>query len=70
VEQRTDRRETMETKIMFVDGFEGVAEGGFFVRNDLFRFIKKLEKSGEKVIGIRVDDSWNLEIIVERRTDR
>ena len=53
-------------KTFFVDGFVGEAQGGYFVRNDLFKFFQILEKKGLKPIGIKVEDGWNLEIIVAK----
>ena len=47
------------------DDFKGKAQGGYFVRNDLHLFFKKLRESGQKPVGIKVDDSFNLEVIVE-----
>lgn len=55
----------VHTQIFWVDGFRGKAKGGFFIRNDLFKFLKKLKDSGETVVGIKIDDDWNLEVIVK-----
>ncbi len=49
----------------WLDKFEGGAKGGYFVRNDLVKSIKKLESQGLKVVGIRFDGTWNLELITE-----
>lgn len=54
-----------EKKIFWLDGFNGYAEGGYFLRNDLKDFFKKLEERGIRPVGIRYDGSYNLEIIVE-----
>tara|TARA_Y100001937_G_C6934990_1_gene247710 strand:+ start:114 stop:314 length:201 start_codon:yes stop_codon:yes gene_type:complete len=43
--------------------YEGAAKGGYFIRNDLFKSIKRLEEQGLKVVGIRFDGTWNLELI-------
>ena len=53
----------------FIDSDEDmIGQGGFFVRNDLFKAFRKLRADGEEPIGIRVDDSWNLEIICKLET--
>ena len=46
------------------DDFEGEAHGGYFVRNDLFKFFETLRKAGKEPVGIKIDDSWNLEVII------
>ena len=56
----------MENKVFFEDGFDGEAVGGFFIRNDIFKFFKKLKETGLNPVGIKIDDGWNLEVIVER----
>jgi hypothetical protein len=50
----------------FKDGdYEAV--GGFYIRNDLKKFINTLKESGLNPVGLKVDDkSFNLEVIVER----
>jgi len=55
----------MKKKIFWKEDFQGEATGGFYVRNDLFKFIKKIEESGRNPIGIIIDDDWNLEVLVE-----
>lgn len=49
---------------LWKDGFEGEAQGGYFIRNDLFKFIQKLRDSGLEPVGIKIEDDWNLEVIV------
>jgi len=49
----------------WLDQFNGNAKGGYFIRNDLVKSIKKLESQGLKVVGIRFDGTWNLELITE-----
>ena len=51
--------------IFWIDGFNGKARGGYYIRNDLFKFLKKLRDSGEEPVGLKVDDNWNLEVIVK-----
>ena len=59
----------MVEKIFWVDEFEGKAKGGYFVRNDLFKFIQRLIDAGENPVGIHIDESWNLEVIVEDKDE-
>lgn len=50
----------------FKDG-EYEAVGGIFIRNDLKKFFQNLKNKGLNPVGLKVDDeSFNLEIIVER----
>ena len=51
--------------ILWKDGFKGNAKGGYFIRNDLFKFIKKIKDSGLEPVGIKIQDGWNLEVIVK-----
>ena len=55
----------MKKEIYWAEDWEGKAKGGLYFRCDLFKWIKKVEESGMKVVGIAVDDSWDLELIVE-----
>ena len=55
----------MIKRIYWNEGFKGDCHGGYFIRCDLFEKIKFFEEKGYKVIGIQVDDSWNLEFICE-----
>ena len=50
--------------IFWDEQFKGTAQGGYFVRNDLFKFFKKLKDDNKKPVGIIVGDDWNLEVIV------
>lgn len=52
--------------VFFLDDFEGIAKGGIFVRNDLFKMLQKLNKLGKKVVGIKIDD-WNIELLIEEK---
>ena len=51
--------------LFWLDRFEGKARGGYYVRSDLSKLIKKLEETGQKVVGIEVDGTWNLHLITE-----
>ena len=48
-------------------GFDGIAQGGYFVRNDLFKFFRTLKESGKIPVGIKVTDDFNMEIIVAEK---
>lgn len=52
-------------KDVFFKDFEGMAQGGYYVRNDLFKFLRKLREAGKNPVGIVVSDDWNLEVLVE-----
>ena len=54
-----------EPGMFWVDDFKGTAVGGYFVRNNLKDFISRLNETGRKVVGIKFDGSYNLEVIVE-----
>jgi hypothetical protein len=52
--------------IFWKDGFEGICKGGIMFRAfELNKFIKNLEIKGESVVGIKFDDSNNIELISE-----
>lgn len=53
--------------MLWKDGFEGEAKGGFFIRNDLFKFLRMLRESGYEPVGIKIEDNWNLEVIVKAK---
>lgn len=55
----------MEKRTYWNEEFKGTCKGGFYMRCNLFESIKKFEKMGFKVVGITVDDSWNIEFICE-----
>jgi len=59
----------LNTGVFWLDGFEGNARGGFFLRSfDLNKFIKKVEESenGGKVVGLKFEGN-NVELIVEEK---
>jgi len=56
----------MNELIFWKEDFEegGQAKGGYFYRDELKDFLKKIIDKGEEPVGIIVDmDSYNLEII-------
>jgi len=57
--------ESNRTERFWLDGFEGKAAGGFFIRNDLVKTIERLESQGKKVVGVTFDGTWNLELIIQ-----
>ena len=51
-------------KIYWLEDWEGKAQGGFYYRDDFFKSIKKFEQEfKKKVVGIRIEDGWNIEFI-------
>ena len=52
---------------LWKDGVDGVVQGGFFIRNDLFKFLRKLRESGYEPVGIKIEDDWNLEVRVKAK---
>ena len=58
-------QEELEERTYWDETYTGKAQGGFFIRSNLFELIKSFEEKGYKVIGIKVTDSWNLEFICD-----
>lgn len=56
---------TEEKQIFWLGEWKGKAKGGYFIRNDLCNFFKKLKENNIKPVGIAVDEGFNMEIIVE-----
>lgn len=55
----------METTFWKDGSYE--AAGGIYIRNDLKNFFKTLSEKGLIPVGLKIDDeSWNVEVIVER----
>jgi hypothetical protein len=52
-------------QMYWLDEWEGKARGGYYVRSDVVQSIKKLEKTGLKVVGIEFDGTFNLHLITE-----
>jgi len=61
-EKSLDKQE----QIFWLDKWEGIAQGGFFVRNDLKDFVDKLTAKGLKIVGIKFDGTYNLDVIVDK----
>jgi len=41
-------------------------QGGLYFRSEMIDFVKKVEAKGDKrIVGIKLDDSYNLEFIYE-----
>lgn len=59
----------IESKVFWLDGWEGTAKGGYFIRNVLKDFFIKLEENNLHPVGIKYDGSYNLEIIVEDKNE-
>mgnify|MGYP007063416902 CR=1 FL=1 len=55
-----------EPKTFWLEDWEGTAKGGLYFRCDLFKWVKKAEDNGLKVVGIEVEEgSWNLGLITK-----
>ena len=54
------------SKIFWLNGFEGLSKGGLYFRSYLNKHISKIEKELKaKVVGIVIEDSWNIEFLIE-----
>jgi len=62
----------MKDKIFWIDGFEGKAKGGLYVRSKIAIELAEYEKKfGVRIVGLGIEKdydsekpSWNLELIV------
>ena len=56
--------------IFWKDDFEGEGKGGLLFRAfDLIKFLDKIETNNDEVVGIKFDDSNNIELIIEEKED-
>jgi len=64
----TEGNEVKPMENMFwLDGYEGKCNSGYYVRSNLFEKIAELEKTGHKVVGIKIEPgSWNLEFFCKK----
>ena len=53
----------MKKRTYWNEEFKGECKSGYYMRCNLFEKIKHFEEMGYKVVGITVDDSWNIEFI-------
>ena len=56
----------IKPQIFWLEDFEGGAVGGYFVRNPLKEFFVRLKEEGLEPVGIKFDNSYNLEILVKQ----
>jgi hypothetical protein len=57
-----------ESEIFWLDGFKGEAEGGIYVRAfEIIRLLERCKETGMKIVGIKFDDSFNMELIREKK---
>ena len=57
-----------ESRIYWLDEFEGKAKGGCFFRSEIAKDLKKVtEEHGFNIVGIKVstDGDWTVEFIIE-----
>ena len=60
-----------ESRIYWLDEFEGKAKGGFFFRSEIAKDLKKVtEEHGFNIVGIKVstDGDWTVEFIIEEKS--
>lgn len=56
-----------EKQVFWKDDFDGEAKGSLHFRSfDLNQFIKKVEKEGDEVVGIKFEGN-NLELIIKNK---
>jgi hypothetical protein len=58
--------EVSQENIFWRDGNFGECVGGFHFRTSLKQIIDKCREQGLNPVGIKVNDEWDVEIIVER----
>lgn len=56
----------LNENIFWRDGNWGECVGGFHFRTDLKRLVDKCKDQGLNPVGIKLDEEWGVEIIVER----
>ncbi|MBU2638336.1 MAG: hypothetical protein KJ955_05155 [Nanoarchaeota archaeon] len=60
--------ENKKTGEFWLDSFNGNTKGGIFFRAfDLVQFIENVEKQKGKVVCIKFDGSYNIELITEEK---
>ena len=58
-------KKELKNRMFWVDGFEGKVQGGYYFRAfDLVKFMKKLEKEVDEVVGLEFDGN-NVNVIVK-----
>ena len=58
-------KKELKNRIFWVDGFEGKVQSGYYFRAfDLVKFMKKLEKEIDEVVGLEFDGN-NVNVIVK-----
>ena len=58
-------KKELKNKHFWVDGFKGKVQGGYYFRAfDLVKFMKKLEKEVDEVVGLEFDGN-NVNVIVK-----
>ena len=57
-----------DSRMMWLDNFNGVAKGGYFYRCKFGKEVIEFEtKFKVKVVGVIIDDSYNIEFIIEEK---
>ena len=57
-----------DSRMMWLDNFNGVAKGCYFYRSKFGKEVIEFEtKFKVKVVGVIIDDSYNIEFIIEEK---
>jgi len=56
----------MNQDIFWRDGDFGDCVGGFYIKNNLKKFIDKCKETGLNPVGIKIEDDGVVEVIVQR----
>ena len=56
--------EEKDKEIFWLDKYEGKCKGGYFCRNELFKFFEMCKKNNLKVVGIVKPKDWDVEFIL------
>jgi len=60
----------MKKRTYWNEEFKGQCKSGYYMRCNLFEKIKHFEEMGYQVVGITVDDGWNIEFICEEPKEK
>jgi hypothetical protein len=66
MENETQQITEQQNNIFWRDGNFGECVGGFHFRTSLKQIIDQCTEAGLNPVGIKVNDEWDIEIIVER----
>ena len=62
-----------DNKVVFWDiantDYDTPYVGGYYYRSDIIDFVKRLKEDNKQVVGIAVDNSYNIEFITKEITN-